>query len=102
MLGIGRATNQFAKLRRAIGLPPYHELNIPTDAIEAIVKSTGAEPWFVWSVQNRRTRGETNSAMDWIVKAYPKRRADIRGWLRMWRKPDLARAARLSKFSWDR
>jgi SAM-dependent methyltransferase len=68
MFGIGRATNQFAKLRRAIGLPPYHELNIPIDAMEAIVKSTGAEPWFVWSVQDRRIRGETNSAMDWIVK----------------------------------
>jgi len=72
MFGISRAANQFAKMRRAIGLPPYHELNIPMDAIETIVKSTGAEPWFVWSVQNRSTRGETNSAMDWIVKHIPK------------------------------
>lgn len=72
MFSIGRAANQLAKVRRVIGLPPYHELNIPMDAIETIVKSTGAEPWFVWSVQNRRTRGETNSAMDWIVRRISK------------------------------
>jgi hypothetical protein len=44
MFSISCAANQFAKARRAIGLPPYHELNIPMDAIETIVKSTGAEP----------------------------------------------------------
>jgi SAM-dependent methyltransferase len=44
------------------------------DASEAIVRSTGAEPWFVWSIQNRRTRGETNSAMDWIVEHISKDR----------------------------
>jgi SAM-dependent methyltransferase len=68
MFGIGRAANHFTKVRRAIGWPPYHELNLPMDAIEPIVRSTGAEPWFVWCIQNRRTRGETNSAMDWIVE----------------------------------
>lgn len=68
MFGISRAANQFAKVRRAIGWPPYHELNLPMDAIEPIVRSTGAEPWFVWSILNRRTRGETNLAMDWIVE----------------------------------
>jgi SAM-dependent methyltransferase len=74
MFGISRAANQFAKVRRAIGWPPYHELNLPIDAIEPIVRSTGAEPWFVWSIQNRRTRGETNSAMDWIVEHISKHR----------------------------
>jgi SAM-dependent methyltransferase len=68
MFGISPADNRFARVRRAIGWPPYHELNLTMDAIEAIVRSTGAEPWFVWSIQNRRTRGETNSAMDWIVE----------------------------------
>jgi SAM-dependent methyltransferase len=74
MFGIARAANEFAKVRRAIGWPPYHELNLPMGAIEPIVRSTGAEPWFVWSIQNRRTRGETNSAMDWIVEHIPKDR----------------------------
>jgi SAM-dependent methyltransferase len=72
MFGIGRSANAVAKLRRVIGWPPYHELDIPMDAIEPIVRSTGAEPWFVWAIQNRRTRGESNSAMDWIVKHIPK------------------------------
>lgn len=67
-----RAAYEFAKVRRSIGFPPYHELNIPFGAVESIVRSTGAEPWFVWAIQNRRMRGETNSAMDWIVEHIPK------------------------------
>ena len=63
----GRAARELARLRRSIGFPPYHELNLPMGTAEAIIRSTGAEPWFVWAIQNRRTRGETNSAMDWIV-----------------------------------
>ena len=67
-----RAACEVANVRRFIGFPPYHELNIPFGAIESIVRSTGAEPWFVWAIQNRRIRGETNSAMDWIVEHIPK------------------------------
>jgi SAM-dependent methyltransferase len=67
-----RAAYQVANVRRSLGVPPYHELNIPFGAIESIVRSTGAEPWFVWAIQNRRIRGETNSAMDWIVEHIPK------------------------------
>lgn len=74
MFGIGRSANEFAKVRRAVGWPPYHELNLPMDAIESIVRSTGAEPWFVWSILNRRLRGEANSAMDWIVEHISKDR----------------------------
>jgi SAM-dependent methyltransferase len=69
-----RAAHEFAKARRSIGVPPYHELNIPFGAVESIMRSTGAEPWFIWAIQNRRIRGETNSAMDWIVKHIPKDR----------------------------
>jgi len=67
-----RAAYELAKARRYIGVPPYHELGIPFAAVESIVRSTGAEPWFVWAIQNRRVRGETNSAMEWIVKHIPK------------------------------
>ena len=68
MIGLRHyAADQFARVRRAIGLRPYHDLDLPIGAIESINKSTGAEPWFVWSIQDRRRRGKTNSAMDWIV-----------------------------------
>jgi SAM-dependent methyltransferase len=67
-----RAAYLVANVRRSLGFPSYHELNIPFGAIESIVRSTGAEPWFVWAIQNRRIRGETNSAMDWIVEHTPK------------------------------
>jgi len=66
MLGIN-VTGHIMRLRRAIGWPAYHELDLPFDVIEAIVKSTGAEPWFLSSIQQHWQRGEANSAMDWIV-----------------------------------
>lgn len=67
-----RAAYELANVRRSIGFAPYHELNIPFREVESIVRSSGAEPWFVWAIQNRRIRGETNSAMDWIVEHIPK------------------------------
>jgi len=66
-----RAAYELANARRSLGFAPYHELNLPLRAVESIVRSSGAEPWFVWAIQNRRIRGETNSAMDWVVEHIP-------------------------------
>jgi hypothetical protein len=59
-LGLGR-------LRKSPVLSHYHELNLPLDIVDSIIREAHAQEWFVWSIHNRGGRGEAVAAMDWIA-----------------------------------
>jgi hypothetical protein len=63
------------KVRRVVGLRYYHELDLPLDIADRIIRGTGAQEWFIWSIRDRARRGEAVAAMEWIAKNVDRRTA---------------------------
>ena len=59
--------NSFHRIRTRLGHRYYHELDLPYSMVDRIIRETGSQAWFSWSVRNRASRGEAVAAIDWIV-----------------------------------